>query len=117
MPSQSPLSAVKTHRLLSAAASDNATNVSAKNCTVRRITGFNNKAAAAFLKLYDKATAPAAADTPRKTYRLAASANFDFDCDDYYGAGFGYRITGAAADNDATALVAGDIVALNIDYR
>lgn len=117
MPTQSNLSSSKTHRLLSAAATDNATNVSSRNCTVRRIAGFNNKASAAYLKLYDKASAPVSTDTPRKTYRLAASSNFDIDCDDYYAAGFGYRITGASADNDATALVAGDIQNLNIDYR
>lgn len=117
MTQQSPLSATKTHRLLSAAASDNPTTVAARESTVRRIAGFNNKAAAVFLKLYDKATAPSAADTPRKTYRLPATANFDIECDDYYSQGISYRLTAASADADNTALVAGDIQNMNIDYR
>jgi hypothetical protein len=111
-------SAQKTHRLLSAAATTNATVVKAANGTVCHIQGYNNKAAAAFLKMYDKATTPnVGADTPRKTYRLNPTAAFDFATDDYYGAGISYAITGAAADNDTTALVAGDVVCLNIDYQ
>lgn len=110
-------SATHTHRLLSAAASVNATLVKGSPGAVHRVQGFNNKASAVFLKLYDKATAPDQNDVPRKTLRLVASANFDFELHDSYALGIGYRLTTAAADNDTGVLVAADIQCLNIDYR
>lgn len=109
--------ATNTHRLLSATADVNATLVKGSSGAVHRVQGYNNNAAARFLKLYDKATAPSQADTPRKTIRLAPTANFDYELHDSYQLGIGYRITTAAADNDTGALTAGDIVAMNIDYR
>lgn len=112
----SPYSAQKTARLLAAAATDNATLVKAAQATLKRINGYNAKAAPVYLKLYDKATAPTSSDTPRKTYYLPATAAFNFIVDDYFGTGLGYRMTAAAADADATALVASDVLALNIDY-
>lgn len=111
-------SATNTFRLLSAAASTNATSVKSKPGAIHRVQGYNNKASAVFLKLYDKATSPTVGtDVPRKTIRLAATANFDFEMHDSYVNGIGFAITTAAADADTGALVAGDIVALNIDYR
>lgn len=111
-------STTATHRLLSAAASTNATLVKGAPGAVHRIQGFNNKASAVFLKLYDKATSPTVGtDVPRKTIRLAASSNFDFELHDSYALGIGYALTGAAADADTTALVAADIQCMNIDYR
>lgn len=110
--------ATNTHRLLSAAASTNATLVKGSSGAVHRIQGYNNNAAARFLKLYDKATAPTVGtDVPRKTIRLAPTANFDYELHDSYQLGIGYAITTAAADADTGALTAGDIVAMNIDYR
>lgn len=110
--------ATHTHRLLSAAATTNATLVKAGPGAIHRIQGFNNKASAVFLKLYDKATSPTVGtDVPRKTIRLAASANFDYELHDSYQNGIGYALCGAAPDADTTALVAGDIVTMNIDYR
>lgn len=107
-----------TSRLLSSAATTNATLVKSSPGTLRRIVGYNAKASAVFLKLYDKATAPVVGtDTPRKTLRLEASARFEFAMDDSFAAGIGYAITTAAADADTGALLAGDIVALNVDYR
>jgi hypothetical protein len=80
--------------------------------------GHNAKAAAVYLKLYDKATAPTVGtDTPRKTIHIPASSSFNFELNDYFSKGIGYALTGAAADADTTALLAGDILALNIDYR
>ena len=112
----SPYSAQRTARLLSAAASDNATLVKSTSGTVKRIAGYNAKASAVYLKLYDKSSAPTSADTPRKTYYLPASTAFALDMDDFYGSGIGYRITTGSADNDTGVLVAGDILGLNIDY-
>lgn len=110
-------SSPQTARLLSAAGSTNATLVKGGNGTLGHIVGHNAKAAVVYLKLYDKATAPTVGtDTPRMTIHLPASASFQFDFDMYFSAGIGFALTGAAADADTTALVAGDILALNINY-
>lgn len=107
-----------THRLLAAAGSVNATNVLAREGVLTSVEGYNARGSAVYLKLYDKATAPAETDTPRKTIYLPASAYFHHE----YGSGIefengiGYRMTTAAADNDTGALTANDILALNIDY-
>jgi hypothetical protein len=107
-----------TARLLSAAATVNNTLVKGSPAVLYRIRGYNAKASAVFLKLYDKATAPVAGtDTPRATFRLAPTADFDLDLAMRFQAGLGYAITGLAADNDTTVLVAADVVALNINYR
>jgi hypothetical protein len=108
---------IYTARLLSAAASDNAALVLAGNVTLRRITGYNARSSAVYLKLYDKATAPASTDTPRKTIYLPATSAFALDQNDYFIAGFGYRLTTGSADNDTGALTSGDILGLNLDYR
>lgn len=114
---QSPYSAIKTARLLSAAATTNGTSVKAANGTLKRITGYNARASAVYLKLYDTSSAPTVGtDTPRKTYYLPASSAFVFDLDDYFGQGIGYGMTTAAADNSTAALTAGDILCLNVDY-
>lgn len=112
-----PQSANKTARLLSAAATTNATSAKAAAGTLRRITGYNASAAARYLKLYDKASVPTVGtDTPRKTFYLPASSAFALDCDDYFGQGIAFAITGAAADADTTAVTVGDILCLNVDY-
>jgi hypothetical protein len=111
------LPANATYRLISAAASDNAAVVQAGNVEMRRITGYNASGSPRWLKLYDKATAPTNADTPRKTIYLPASTAFVFDTADYFQFGLGIRITTGSADNDAGALTAADILGLNIDYR
>lgn len=105
-----------TARLLSAAASVNATLVESSECVVKRVTGYNAAATAVYLKLYDKASAPTASDTPRKTLYLPAETAFVLDMDDVFGNGLGYRLTTDNADGGTTALSAGDILGLNIDY-
>lgn len=117
MSNPGPFSALKTSRIVSAAATTNATVAKAANGTLRRVTGYNAAASARFLKFYDKSTAPTVGtDTPRKTLYLPASTAFAIDCDDYFGQGISYALTGLAADNDTTALTAGDVVCLNVDY-
>ena len=105
-------------RLISAAASTNATSVKASAGEVHKIRGFNNNAAARFLKFYNKASAPTVgSDTPVLTYRLAPTADFAIDLDGFYfSTGIAFAITTAAADADTGALTAGDIVAMNISY-
>jgi predicted RecA/RadA family phage recombinase len=109
-----------TSRLLSSAATTNATNVKASAGNVHKIVGNNTVAVKKYLKLYNKATAPVpGTDTPVLTYVIPVSAVFSFDLSDlgtYFSAGIGYAITAAAADADATAIGAGDIECLNIIY-
>lgn len=112
------VSSNQTARLASAAASVNATLVKPSPGVVYRIDGYNNNAAARFLKLYDKAVAPTVGtDVPRKVFRLNPTSNFSFDLAAKFSAGIGYGLTTGAPDNDTGALTAGDIVQLNIDYR
>jgi hypothetical protein len=112
--------APSTYRLLSAAATTNGANVKSSAGTVKGIQGFNNKASAVFLKLYNKATSPTVGtDTPVKTIYLPASAAFAFDFGTgiAFATGISIALTGAGADADTTALASGDIVALNVDYH
>lgn len=111
-------SALNTHRLLSAAASTNATSVKTSAGTVRTIQGRNAAAASRYLKLYNKASAPTVGtDTPKKTVHLPAGADFVFDVDNYFSTGIAYAITTAAADADTGALTAGDVICFSMDYR
>lgn len=105
-------------RLVSAAATVNPTIVKASGGRVYKITGQNAAEAIKYIKLYNKATAPAETDTPVATFAVAASAPFtiDFDAGLYFSAGIGYRLTGANADADTTALTAADILSLNVFY-
>lgn len=112
------VSSSATHRLASAAASVNATNVKPSPGVVYRVDGYNANAAARFLKLYDKATAPTVGtDTPRKVLRLDPTARFGFDMAMKFSNGIGYGLTTGAPDNDTGAVTAADIIQLNIDYR
>lgn len=108
-------------RLISAAASTNGTSVKGSAGNVFRIRGYNASAGLKYLKLYNKASAPTVGtDVPVLTLALPATAVFDFDLGGaeghYFSTGIAYAITGAAADNDTTALTAGDVTALNITY-
>lgn len=114
-----------TSRLLSAAASVNSTVVKASAGNVFAIYGVNANAAARYLKLYNKATAPTVGtDTPVLTLYLPPSTvnggqfsfSFGGDFGQYFGTGIGYGLTTAAADADTGALTAGDVIALNITY-
>lgn len=105
-------------RLLSAAATTNAANIKASAGDLWHIRGYNAAATAKFLKIYNKATAPTVGtDVPVLTYRLLPTSIFDIDLDGHYlGTGIGYAITGAPADNDTTALAAGDVTELVITF-
>lgn len=103
-------------RLLSSAASDNATSAFAAAETLRHVFGKCNRSSDCYLKLYDKATAPASTDTPKLTLPLPAGAGFAFDFPQgvSFTLGLGYRITTGTADNDTGAVAAGDVTAMNI---
>lgn len=110
-----------TGRLLSAAATTNATNVKASAGRVYGIQGYNAVAAVTYLKLYNIATAPTVGTTvPVKTLALPPSSAFAFDWPRGYafatGIGFGLTAAAGGADNSTTAVAAGDVLGLNIDY-
>jgi hypothetical protein len=112
--------APSTYRVLSAAATTNGANIKASAGTVKGIQGYNAKASAVYLKLYNKASAPTVGtDTPVKTIYLPASAAFAFDFGTgvAFATGISIAMTGAGADADTTALASGDILALNVDYH
>lgn len=78
-------------------------------------SALGNVGTGAFLKFYDKATAPSEADTPVLTVALAAST-FQGQVQDYLAGrgihftnGCAIRITGAVADNDTTTIAAGQV--------
>lgn len=116
--------ATSTARLLSAAATTNATNVKASAGNLFRLTGVNANVAARYLKLYNKASAPTVGtDTPVWTFYLPPSTvgggvfNLDFGSMPlYFALGIGYALTTLAADADATAVTAADIIAMNLAY-
>ena len=107
-----------TARLVSAAASTNATSVKATPGDVGKISGFNAAAAKRYLKLYNKASAPTVGtDTPVFTLTLPAGAPFNFDLGNhYFSTGIAYALTVNGADADTTALTAADVESLNITY-
>lgn len=112
--------ATTTSRIVSSAATTNATSGKASSGTVYSIDCLNTSAAVKFLKLYNKATAPTVGtDTPVLTIALPpnnVAKAMTFHQGMYFSAGIAYAITGAAADADATAVAAGDVVGLNITY-
>jgi hypothetical protein len=116
--------ATTTARLLSAAASTNATSVKASAGNVFNIVGTQTNAAARYLKLYNKASAPTVGtDTPIWTFYLPPTAvggglfTLDFGAQPlYFSTGIAYALTTAAADADTGALSAGDVIAMNIAY-
>lgn len=107
-------------RLLSSAATTNATNVKASAGEAFKITGNNTVASKRYLKLYNKASAPTVGtDTPILTFVLQPSLPFAIDLGatgQYFSLGISYAITGAAADADTTAIGAGDIECMNITF-
>lgn len=109
-----------TARLVSAAASTNATSVKTSAGDVFRITGFNANAAARYIKLYNLAVAPTVGtSTPVWTEYLAPQAKFiiDFPTPLYFSTGISYALTTGSADSDTGALTAGDVLAMNIAYQ
>lgn len=109
-----------TSRILSAAASTNATSAKAAAGRIFQVSGYNANAAARYLKIYNKASAPTVGtDTPVITKYLPPQAAFVFDWLNGYalGTGIAYALTTGSADADTGALTAADILALNLDYN
>ncbi len=105
-------------RILSAAATTNATSAKASRGYLHKVVGYNASASARYLKFYNKASAPTVGtDTPVMTFYLPGSSAFALDLDGvYFSTGIAYALTTAGADNDTGALTAGDVLGLNVIY-
>lgn len=108
-----------TSRIVSAAASTNATSAKGSAGRIYAIHGYNAATAVRYLKIYNKATSPTVGtDTPVKTLALPPGAGFAFDWPHGYSlaTGIAYALTTGSADSDTGALTAADVVGLNVDY-
>lgn len=102
-------------RILSAAASTNATLASDRAATLGKVIGYNASAATLYLKLYNKASSPTVGtDTPVLTIALPPSSAFVFDLEHNFSVGLGYGLATGSADNSTGALTAGDVLGLNV---
>lgn len=113
-----------THRLVSSAASANLTNVKATPGVLYSVKGYNAASTVVYLKLYNKASTPViATDTALLTHTIAippgAGFVLDWPLGRYFSTGIGYSLIGAAGGADAgtTAVAAGDLLGLNLEYR
>lgn len=101
---------------VNSAATTNPVLVKAGKCAISTIVASNIGAAAAFLKFYDKATAPVpGTDVPVLTVSIPAGGFASLALGDIgppFELGLGLGITNLAADNDATAVVAGQVKVL-----
>lgn len=107
-------------RLPSAAATTNATSVKAAAGTVYSIDAYNTAAAVRCLKLYNKASAPTVGtDVPFRTIAMKPTdrLQISFPGGLSMSTGIAYALTTLCTDADATALTAGDVLGLNIDYQ
>lgn len=110
--------ATRCFRQLAATADANPNVAADYPCVLKGVELTNAKAAKIYLKLYHwTGSAPTASDVPVKTIEIPASGRFvrDFPSGFEFPKGLAYRVTGAAADNDATALLVSDFTCLNID--
>ena len=108
------------NRLISAAASTNGTVVKGSAGRLYKVIGQNTSATTKYLKFSNSATITVGTTAVVFTLVLPPvtfnNGYFEFNLADYgvfFSTGISYGITGAPADNDTTALVAGDIAHLN----
>lgn len=107
-------------RIVSAAATTNATSAKAAAGVLYSVKGYNAAATVRYLKFYNKASAPTVGtDTPTHTITLPPQAGFalDWPIGRYFATGIAYAMTTGSADADTGALTAGDVLGLNVEYR
>ena len=108
--------ATPTASNINSAATTNATLVKASAGTLYNIGASNTGGAAAFIKLYNKATAPTVGtDVPVLVLVVPAGGNVDFDLGPMghrFATGIGLAITNLAADTDTTAVAAAQVKVL-----
>lgn len=103
-----------TNANANSAATTNATLVKGSAGQIKQIFVMNASAAAKYVRLFDKATAPTVGtDAPFIVIAVPASSSKELILGDNSGIpfknGLGYAITGAAARLDNTAVAAGDV--------
>jgi hypothetical protein len=105
-------------RLISAAATTNATSVKASAGRLYKVRGYNAAATVRYLKIYNKASAPTVGtDTPVLTITLKPLDVFDVDfvnIGQFFATGIAYALTTGSADADTGALTLADITGLNL---
>lgn len=98
---------------VNSAATTNATSVKASAGTVYSIACFNAGAAAAYVKFYNKASAPTVGtDVPKFVLAVPAASHVVVEFavqGNRFGTGIGLAITGGAADSDTTAVAAAQV--------
>lgn len=108
-------------RLISTTASTNANLVKSSRGDLSNVVAWNPTGSVKYLKLYNKASAPTVGtDTPFMKIPVLATSqlNLTFPNDGLaFQTGIVFAITAGGADTDATAIAAGDVVALNIVYQ
>lgn len=111
--------ATPTTDMYNSAASNNARSIKAAAGTVYSLKASNANAAARFLKLYNKASAPTVGtDVPVLTIPIPATSFVDLDfgaLGERFATGIAMAITGAMGDADNTAIAASD-VKTNLTY-
>lgn len=105
---------------LISAATTNDTLISAGTKYVYAYEFYNSGAAVAYVKLYNKATAPTSSDTPSWVVGIPAGQSRGLNFGGAFGLrlgtlGLGLRITGGSANNDTTAVAAGQVT-VSIGY-
>lgn len=109
-----------TGRIVSSANTTNATSIKASTGDLFGIQAYNTTAAVVYLKIYNKASAPTVGtDTPVMTIPIPPNAPIVITWTNgyYFSTGIAIALTGAAADADTTAVTAGAIVGLNLNYQ
>lgn len=108
--------ATPTASNINSAATTNATAVKTSAGTVFSVTAFNSGAAVAFVKFYNKASAPTVGtDVPVITIPVAAAGFISFELGPMghrFTTGIALAITNLAADSDATAVAAAQVKVL-----
>jgi hypothetical protein len=102
------------------AATTNAVNIAAIARCLYTVEMSNPTAAAVWVKLFNKASAPTVGtDIPALRYLVPAGGFRDIQVSSYYGDGFttgiSMAITANSADSDTTAVAAGVVV--NVTYK
>jgi len=106
---------VPGHFISAGAAGGDPTVVKANPSSVKYLMASNINAAARYLKVYNKSSAPTSSDTPVHTFiipgntagagtNLAPEGGINLD------KGFAFRLVTGAADNDNTAVASAEII-------
>lgn len=114
--SQSPNVAVSSTSAVNSAATTNATSIKASSGAVFSISASNTGAAAAFVKFYNKASAPTVGtDVPIITLTIPAGGSVSLPFGQFglrFSTGIAMAITNLAADTDTTAVAASQVKVL-----